>query len=208
MLQAHNLDIVQSGRSLWQKLNLSILPGERLGIFAPSGYGKTTLARVLSGWQQPSQGQITLDNQPLPLSGYCPVQLIPQHPERTFNPSRTTGAALYDVWQPDSSWLNTLSINPELLNRYPNEISGGELARVALLRALDPRTRYLIADEITAQLDPLMQVKIWQIIQEQLEQMNLGLIVISHSQPLLAHICSRIWIPDSDRIHPIRDTLC
>lgn len=207
MLQAHNLDIEQSGISLWQKLNLSIAPGERLGIFAPSGYGKTTLGRVLAGWQQPSQGQITLDNQPLPLSGYCPVQLIPQHPERTFNPSRTTGAALYDVWRPDSFWLNALSIHPELLNRYPSEVSGGELARIALLRALDPRTRYLIADEITAQLDPLMQVQIWQVILEQLEQRNLGLIVISHSKPLLDQICSRIWTPDSDSVHPISATL-
>ena len=207
MLQAHNLDIEQSGISLWQKLNLSIAPGERLGIFAPSGYGKTTLGRVLAGWQQPSQGQITLDNQALPLSGYCPVQLIPQHPERTFNPSRTTGAALYDVWRPDSFWLNALSIHPELLNRYPSEVSGGELARIALLRALDPRTRYLIADEITAQLDPLMQVQIWQVILEQLEQRNLGLIVISHSKPLLDQICSRIWTPDSDSVHPISATL-
>lgn len=201
MLQAHNLSIIQSGISLWKKLNLSITPGERLGIFAPSGYGKTTLGRVLAGWQQPSQGQVTLDDQPLPLRSYCPVQLIPQHPERTFNPTRTTGAALYDVWRPNSLWLNALSINPELLNRYPTEVSGGELARIALLRALDPRTHYLIADEITAQLDPLMQLQIWQVILEQQKQRDLGLIVISHSKTLLDQICSRIWTPDNQTVN-------
>ncbi|WP_159567632.1 ATP-binding cassette domain-containing protein [Budvicia diplopodorum] len=197
MLQAHNLDIIQSGVSLWQELNLSIAPGERLGIFAPSGYGKTTLGRVLAGWQPPSSGSVLLDGQRLSLNGYCPVQLIPQHPERTFNPSRTTGAALYDVWRPEPFWLEALSINPELLNRYPDEVSGGELARIALLRALDPRTRYLIADEITAQLDPLMQVQVWRAIMEQSEQRDLGLIVISHSKTLLGRICSRVWIPES-----------
>lgn len=195
MLQARDLDIIQNGIPLWQKLNISVKPGERLGIFAPSGYGKTTLGRVFAGWQRPSAGSVLLDNQPLPATGYCPVQLIPQHPERTFNPSRTTGAALGDVWQPSPRLLSELSINPELLTRFPSEVSGGELARIALIRALDPRTRYLIADEITAQLDPLMQAQIWRVMLRQAEQRNLGMIIISHSKALLDRVCSRVWTP-------------
>lgn len=201
MLQAHDLDIIQNGIPLWQKLNISVNPGERLGIFAPSGYGKTTLGRVFAGWQRPSAGSVWLDSQPLPLTGYCPVQLIPQHPERTFNPSRTTGAALNDIWQPSPLLLNELSINPELLTRYPSEVSGGELARIALIRALDPRTRYLIADEITAQLDPLMQAQIWRVMLKQAEQRSLGMIIISHSKALLDRVCSRVWTPESGTLH-------
>lgn len=193
MLQTHNLSITQGETTLWHSLNLSISPAERLGIFAPSGYGKTTLARVLAGWQQPTNGRITLDNQPLPLKGYCPVQLVPQHPERTFNPARTTGAALYDVWQPGNEWLEALAINPELLKRYPSEVSGGELARIAQLRALAPKTRFLIADEITAQLDPLMQAQTWRFILQQSQQRNLGMVVISHSKALLDQVCTQVW---------------
>ncbi|AWH89095.1 ATP-binding cassette domain-containing protein [Limnobaculum parvum] len=195
MLQAHNISITQGGTTLWPDLNLSIAPTERLGIFAPSGYGKTTLGRVLAGWQQPTKGRITLDNQPLPLKGYCPVQLVPQHPERTFNPARTTGAALYDVWQPGNEWLEALAIVPELLKRYPSEVSGGELARIALLRALAPKTRFLIADEITAQLDPLMQAQAWRFILQQSQQRNLGMVIISHNNALLDQVCTQVWQP-------------
>lgn len=197
MLQTHNLDVVQSDVTLWHKLNLAVAPNERLGIFAPSGYGKTTLGRVLAGWQSPSGGSVSLDDKPLPLKGYCPVQLIPQHPERTFNPSRTTGAALYDAWRPDDCWLDALAINPALLKRYPSEVSGGELARIALLRALAPKTRYLIADEITAQLDPIIQAQVWQVILTEAEKRPLGLVVISHSKALLDRVCTRVLVPDN-----------
>ncbi len=61
--------------------------------------------------------------------------------------------SLFDAWQPETHWLERFSIKPAWLERLPSELSGGELARIMLLRALDPRTKILIADEITAQLD-------------------------------------------------------
>lgn len=167
------------------------------GNFAPSGYGKTTLGRVLAGWQLPTGGSVTLDGKPLPTSGYCPVQLVPQHPERTFNPVRTVGASLRDVWLPDAEWFDALSLNQRLMARYPDEVSGGELARIALLRALAPQTRYLIADEITAQLDPLLQAQVWRFLLELSKQRPLGLIVISHGRALLDGVCTRVWQPDT-----------
>lgn len=195
MLTAHHLKIMQNDTPLWQDLNLSISPTDRLGIFAPSGYGKTTLARVLAGWQLPTQGNVLLDDNPLPAKGYCPVQLIPQHPEQTFNPARSVGASLFDVWQPDEFWFDRFSLSTKLLKRYPNEVSGGELARIALLRALAPQTRYLIADEITAQLDPFLQAQIWQILLEEAEQRPLGMVIISHNLALLNHVCTEILQP-------------
>lgn len=195
MLQAHDVDIIQSDISLWHSLNLSVTQTERLGIFAPSGYGKTTLGRVLAGWQFPAKGYILLDGKPLPLNGYCPVQLVPQHPERTFNPSRTTGSALYDIWEPDNNWFDALSINPKLLQRYPSEVSGGELARIALLRALAPKTRYLIADEITAQLDPLTQSQVWRVILQEAQTRPLGMVIISHNLALLEQVSTTIFTP-------------
>lgn len=195
MLQTHNLSITQDNKTLWHDLCLSIGPQERLGISAPSGYGKTTLGRVLAGWQKPTTGSVTLNGKALPLHGYCPIQLVPQHPERTFNPARTIQAALHDVWQPDESWFDALMINPELLKRYPAEVSGGELARIALLRALASQTQYLIADEITAQLDPMIQAKIWQFLLQLSQQRPLAMIVFSHNYALLEQVCTHIWTP-------------
>ena len=195
MLEVQQLSIVQDGRRLWDSVSFHVRPGERQGISAPSGYGKTTLGRVLAQWQSATSGRVTVDGKPLSQKGYCPVQLVPQHPEQTFNPYRTTGESLRDAWSPDAAWLARLAVNPGWLTRRPDELSGGELARIALLRALDPRTRYLIADEVTAQLDPHIQAQVWHVLLEEARHRELGLIVFSHNKALLEKVCSSIWMP-------------
>lgn len=195
MLEVQQLSIVQDGRQLWDCVSFQVRPGERQGISAPSGYGKTTLGRVLAQWQSATSGSITVDGKALAKKGYCPVQLVPQHPEQTFNPYRTTGESLRDAWSPDAAWLARLAVNPGWLARRPDELSGGELARIALLRALDPRPRYLIADEVTAQLDAHVQAQVWQVLLEETRRRELGMIVFSHNKALLQKVCSSIWLP-------------
>jgi len=195
MLEVHQLSIVQNGHRLWDSVSFQVKAGERQGISAPSGFGKTTLGRVLAQWQAATSGRVSVGGQPLPKKGYCPIQLVPQHPEQTFNPYRTTGESLRDAWSPDAAWLERLAVSPAWLTRRPDELSGGELARIALLRALDPRTRYLIADEVTAQLDAHVQAQVWQVLLEEVKHRELGLIVFSHNQALLEKVCTRIWSP-------------
>lgn len=192
ILQVNNLCIEQGGRRLWDGFSLSLNRGERLGISAPSGFGKTTLGRVLAQWQNVSEGTILFDGQPLPQQGYCPIQLVPQHPEKSFNPYRSVGASLYDAWRPEPDWLARFSIKPEWLERRPNELSGGELARIALLRALDPRTQVLIADEVTAQLDANLQKDIWRCLIQQSQERPLAMIIFSHNKALLNKVCSHV----------------
>ena len=193
MFEVRDLSLHQGERPLWQGLTLAIKAGERLGLAAPSGHGKTTLGRVLAGWQPAGEeGQILLDGRPLPVKGYHPVQLVPQHPELCFNPYRSTGQALWDVWRPDEAMLARFLVKPEWLGRKPGQLSGGELARIALLRALDPRTRLLIADEVTAQLDPQIQRHIWQELMRECENRGLGMLVFSHQQALLRQVCHRL----------------
>ena len=198
MLEVRQLTIVQEGRRLWDSVSFQVAAGERQGISAPSGYGKTTLGRVLAQWQTPTSGSVTVGGKSLSKKGYCPVQLVPQHPELTFNPYRTTGESLRDAWSPDAAWFERLAVSPAWLKRRPDELSGGELARIALLRALDPRTRYLIADEVTAQLDPHTQAQVWQVLLEEVKRRELGLIVFSHNKALLEKVCSSIWMPQRD----------
>ncbi|WP_421238467.1 ATP-binding cassette domain-containing protein [Aeromonas enteropelogenes] len=194
MFEVRDLTVRQGDRALWQAMSFSIRAGERVGISAPSGHGKTTLGRVLAGWQPASEGTLLLDGKVLPRQwkGYHPIQLVPQHPELTFNPHRSTGQALWDVWRPDEAMLARFLVNPEWLGRKPGQLSGGELARIALLRALDPRTRLLIADEVTAQLDPRLQRQIWRELIRECENRGLGMLIFSHQQALLRQICHRI----------------
>ena len=203
MFEVRDLTIRQGGLTLWQDMTLRIKGGERLGLFAPSGHGKTTLGRVLAGWQPAlggtkQGGRVLLDGTPLPHKGYNPVQLVPQHPELSFNPYRSTGQSLWDVWQPGEAMLARFLVKPEWLSRKPGQLSGGELARIALLRALDPRTRVLIADEVTAQLDPQTQLHIWQQLLLESERRELGMIVFSHQRALLRQICGRVLIFGGD----------
>ncbi|MFD1092430.1 ATP-binding cassette domain-containing protein [Providencia vermicola] len=192
ILAVKNLRVEQGGKTLWQDFSFSLTPNERLGISAPSGFGKTTLGRVLAQWQTPTNGSILFAGQALPKQGYCPIQLVPQHPEKSFNPYRTVGASLRDAWQPDSDWLERFAIKPQWLERRPNELSGGELARIALLRALDPRTKILIADEITAQLDAHLQKEIWRFLIQLSEKRPLGMIIFSHNRALLEKVCTSV----------------
>ncbi|NLL19089.1 MAG: ATP-binding cassette domain-containing protein [Clostridia bacterium] len=173
-------------------VHLKLHAGEVLGLSGPSGCGKTTLAQILAGYKRPHRGQVKLNGKPLPTKGYNPVQLVWQHPEKAVNPRWQMKKVLNERGPIDEELMKALGIEPDWLNRWPNELSGGELQRFCLARALGPETRFLIADEITTMLDPITQAQIWQVILQQVEKRKLGVLVISHEQPLLSRLCSRI----------------
>ncbi|MEM6449619.1 MAG: ATP-binding cassette domain-containing protein [Cyanobacteria bacterium P01_D01_bin.105] len=191
MLEGNNLWFRYEKQSPWvvEARSLAVAPGEILGLMAPSGYGKTTLGKLLAGYLRPSRGTVSVDGKALPNQGYCPVQLVFQNPELAANPRWRIRQILAESHSPDPHWLETFGIHPGWLSRYPHELSGGELQRVAIARILNPATRYLIADEMTAMLDANTQALIWQGVLTFVQQQQVGMIVISHDEPLLQRIC-------------------
>jgi len=185
---------------LFRNLNLEIHPGEVLGIVGPSGCGKTTLGRVLAGYERPHEGRITLGGAALPSSGYRPVQMVFQHPEKAVNPRWRLHRTLTEGWHPEPEFLRMLGIREEWLHRWPNELSGGELQRICIARALGPGTKYLICDEISTMLDAVTQAQIWHALLRIAKERNQGLVVISHDQHLIRRLCDRVieWgsLPD------------
>ena len=87
-LEAKNVSFRYREHSPWilREISLSVEKGERVGLVGPSGYGKSTLLRLMGGYLKPASGEILLDGKPLPQKGVCPVQLIYQHPEKAINP--------------------------------------------------------------------------------------------------------------------------
>ncbi len=123
--------------------------------------------------------------------GYCPAQLLFQHPETATNPRWKAGDIIREAWTPDEEFLEDLRIAPAWLDRFPHELSGGELQRICLARALGPKTRYVAADEMTAMLDAVTQARIWKSVLDQAGRRKLGLLVISHDAVLLKRLCRR-----------------
>jgi peptide/nickel transport system ATP-binding protein len=193
MLEAGNL-AYRYGRHhpwLFEDFTMGIFPGEIVGMSGPSGRGKSTLAKVLAGYLPPGRGTVTIDGQSLPQSGHCPVQLLFQHPELAVNPRWKIEKILGEAENPSPEFLENLGIEQAWLERYPHELSGGELQRVCLARALGPETRYLLCDEMTSMLDALNQAHIWGIVVDIVKDRGLGLLVISHDTSLIGKLCSR-----------------
>ncbi|MGI6254596.1 MAG: ABC transporter ATP-binding protein, partial [Acutalibacter sp.] len=191
MLEGKELTFSYSrkGPQVLSKVNLTVSPGERVGLRAPSGRGKTTLCRVLAGYQKPRSGEVLVDGKPLSsYSGPCPVQMVWQHPETVVDPLLPLGVTLSEASPPEQRLLQALHIREGWLTRYPTELSGGELQRFCLARALHPATRYLLCDGISAMLDLVTQAQIWEFLLQEAKTRNLGFLVVSHSDSLLERV--------------------
>ena len=181
----------KNGNQILEHVNLSVGPEERLGILAPSGYGKTTLLKIISGYISPDAGRILVDGEPLPQQGYCPVQMIFQHPEQAVNPRLRMREVLKEGDGISKELIEGLGIEEDWKNRFPQELSGGELQRFCIARALGKGTKYLLCDEITTMLDFITQGQIWNFLIEETKRRGIGMVIVSHSQPLLDHVCTR-----------------
>ena len=194
LLEARNVSFrYGSGPWILQNVDLQIGQGERVGLIGPSGYGKSTLARIMAGYERPVKGRVLWKGGPLPSKGYCPVQMIYQHPEKAVNPRWKLKESVSEAWVPDDALLRELRINKDLwYGRWPNELSGGELQRFCVARVLGPKTEFIIADEMSTMLDAITQAQIWNVLLDQVKRRNLGLLVISHNMALADKLCTRI----------------
>ena len=182
-----------SGQWILRDVNIAIRRGERVGLVGPSGYGKSTLSRILAGYEKPSKGEVLWKGRPLPRKGYCPVQMIYQHPEKAVNPRWRIQDTLCESWVPDDELLKELRINKDLwFRRWPNELSGGELQRFCVARVLGPQTEFIIADEMSTMLDAITQAQIWSVLLDQIKKRDLGMLAITHNMALAEKICTRI----------------
>ncbi len=195
-LEARDITFHYPGRKkkpVLKKFSIAIESGERVGLRAPSGRGKTTLCRLLAGYEKPQKGQVLLDGRPLAgYRGACPVQMVWQHPETVVDPLLRLKDTLAEAGEIELELTEKLHIEEGWLERFPTELSGGELQRFCLARALHSGTRFLLCDEISAMLDLVTQAQIWDLLQKESEKRDLGLLVVSHNEALMERVCTRV----------------
>ncbi len=192
-LEGKNLFFRYDQKKPWilEDVSIKIEKGQRLAVSAPSGYGKTTLALLLAGYLEPVKGEILLDGRPFPRKGFCPVQLIYQHPEKAINPRWRLRRILVESGQRKEEVLDAFGIERNWLDRFPRELSGGELQRFCVARALLCGADYLICDEVSTMLDAITQAQLWKVILEEARRREMGILAITHNQHLARRIAEK-----------------
>lgn len=193
-IEAKNVSFRYDEKSPWilKNVSLSVGEGERVGLIGPSGYGKSTLVRLMAGYLRPEKGEVLLDGRPLPKKGVSPVQLIYQHPEKAINPRWKMKKVLQESGMFREEVMRSLGIERDWLERYPRELSGGELQRFCVARSLFQGTHFLFADEMSTMLDVITQAQIWNLMLKEAKERGLGLLMVTHNKELAKRVCTRV----------------
>ncbi|MCQ4774734.1 ATP-binding cassette domain-containing protein [Lacrimispora saccharolytica] len=195
-------------------VDLKLYKGEVLGIVGESGSGKTTLMKQISGIEKPDSGRIWFQSEEIRPSHrrdqkelYKHMQMIFQNASMSFNPRRKIQTSMDENLRFLSGvsgrerrrvimeqYMELVELKPELLQRYPGELSGGQCQRAAIARALMTQPEILLCDEITSALDVIVQDRIMELLKKLADQLNVSILFISHDLALVSGFCDRIMV--------------
>ncbi|PKW16578.1 ABC transporter ATP-binding protein [Saccharopolyspora spinosa] len=208
----------RNGTRLLDGIDLDVPPGRCIAVAGRSGAGKTTLARCLAGLTRPDTGQVLLDGVPLATdikrrgrSKRTRVQYVHQDARASFDEFRPVLAQVARTAQlacglgrekariEAASILESLGLSASQATRRPGALSGGQLQRAALARALLARPVALICDEITSGQDLINQAELLDLLAETVRTAAVGLVLISHDLPAVAAIADEIHVLEAGR---------
>ena len=181
-------------KALFTDLDVTVRAGERVALTGPSGAGKTTLGDVLLRLVPPDAGRV--EHAPSLAGGR--LQKLYQDPAQAFPARVPLDRALGDVVRRHrcdpaalAGLLPALGLDEALLARRPGQVSGGELQRIAIARAVLLRPALLFADEPTSRLDLLTQEDTVRCLLEQLTAHDCALVLVTHDEALARAVCDR-----------------
>ncbi len=212
----------RGGRSVQalEDASISVSEGEAVGLVGASGSGKSTLARIITGHLAADAGEILLEGAPLPRSWKRGaravrrrIQLVMQDPWDALSPRLTVAELVREPLEIEpleagddaaarvGEMLEAVGLPPTgaFLDTRAHELSGGQLQRIALARALVTRPKLLVADEPTSMLDPSEQARLLVILRERQAEMGLGLVLVSHDVAVVRKVTDRVVVLDGGR---------
>jgi peptide/nickel transport system ATP-binding protein len=205
-------------------VSLELAANARLGLVGPSGSGKSTLGQVIAMLLAPDRGSVTIDGDRVPDWGLrAPrdlrhrVQLLWQSPRMAVDPRLRLGPAIVEPLAASgvlpkgakasapliASWGQRVGLTEDLLERFPHEVSEGQLQRACLARALILQPRYLICDELTSMLDVSTQAAVLEVVADVQAERELGVLLITHDRILASNWChDTIELGDLAHVEP------
>ena len=211
----------QYARSAWVLNNvaMSLKTGETVALLGRSGCGKSTLARLLVGLESPSQGDVFWQGAPLSqLNRFRKkafrreIQMVFQDAISAVNPRKTVSEILREPMRHLLSLskaeqmarardlLRAVELDDTLLTQRPPQLSGGQLQRVCLARALAVEPRLLILDEAVSNLDLVLQANVIRLLKKLQQQFGTACLFITHDLRLVERFCDRVMVMDAGNI--------
>ena len=215
-------------KAILSKINLSISQNECIGIMGESGSGKSTLAKLLVGLESFDEGNIifneisykNINKKQLSLI-HRKIQLVFQNAFGAVNPKYTVEEVLTEplkihykkelsyeeMKKRAENFLEKVGLNPEFMSQKAIQLSGGQLQRVCIARALILEPEIIIFDESVSGLDPIIQEQILELLGSLKETMNLTYIFVSHDFEACYYLCDKIAIIENGEIADIIENL-
>ena len=200
-------------KTVLNHLDFSIDEGEVVGIIGVSGCGKSTLARLVSGIEKPSSCSLLYQGKTVDFKkSRKDIQLILQNPIESFSPRMKIKKFLYEpyhyfyhlnkkeVMTAIKKILEQVGMDEACLEKYPHELSGGQLQRISIARALIIQPQLLICDEATSALDVTVQYKIMNLLKNIQRNRNMAILFICHDIALVQQFCDYVLVMDKGKI--------
>ena len=195
-------------------VSFSLRPGETLGVVGESGCGKSTLARGVLRLLDPSAGAVAWLGRNIAKSSRKEIQplrqelqIVFQDPLASLDPRMTIGQSIaepFTVFRPDvdsqgreeaaREIMKRMDLDPNFVNRYPHELSGGQNQRVGIARAMILRPKLVVCDEAVSALDVSVQAQILDLLIDLQKEFGLAMMFISHDLSVVREICHRVMV--------------
>ncbi|MGH1415500.1 MAG: ABC transporter ATP-binding protein [Pelagimonas sp.] len=195
VLRVQDLAVARGNKRLFEGFNLDLRTGEKVALTGPSGIGKTTLLDAIGGLLKPESGHVSRQGA---LSKNS-IQKLYQDPPAAFPNRVRLIHTLQDVarlnntgWPDVLQTLEHLGIHPSLLERRPDEVSGGELQRISIARALTVKPKIILADEPTSRLDPITQRETLAMLDRIASDEQIAIILVTHDQNISTKWADRV----------------